>query len=71
MQFNYKKLRKLREDRKYSLENLSMKLKERSNVKISRAGIALWETGETLPSVRHLMAIAVFYGTDINYFFKE
>jgi len=70
MLFNSKKLRQLRMDKGYSLAQMARLLYVKTGLKVTRNCVSLWEKGKNFPSLKSLMALAVFYEKGIEFFFK-
>ena len=71
MIFDSEKLRQLRMDKGYSLEQMARLLYVKTGHKVTRNCVNLWERGKNSPSLKSLMALAVFYEKGIEFFFKQ
>ena len=71
MVFVSEKIRQLRREKGYSLEQMARMLRVKTGHKVSRNSIHQWEQGKNFPSVKSLMAVAEFYGKEINFFFDK
>ena len=71
MVFDHQKLRALRMERGYSLAGLARRLKQKTGLQVTRAGISCWERGKNLPSLTSLIALAELYGKEPGYFFRK
>lgn len=67
--FNYKRLKKIREDKKKSRLDVIIDLRK-INLNISESTLKNWEKGLTSPKSNDLSIISEYYGVDINHFFK-
>lgn len=64
------KLRKCREDKKLSLEDLTFEL-DKINFRITRQTLYNWETGATVPNANALTALSNYFKKPIEYFFDQ
>jgi transcriptional regulator with XRE-family HTH domain len=66
--FIAERLKKCREDKNLSLEDLTFEL-DKINFRITRQTLYNWETGETVPNVDALVALATYFKKPLKYFF--
>lgn len=69
--FSPKKLRQLRDQRKFSLNELSRQLYAQNGVRISGQTIYNWERGAHSPQSEQLHHLAVFFKKPMEYFFAQ
>ncbi len=70
MEFLAGKLRQLRDERGYSLGELSRLLDRRCGLRASRTSLNQWENGRALPTIRSLMAVCELYRVEPGIFFS-
>ncbi|MBN2120683.1 MAG: helix-turn-helix transcriptional regulator [Candidatus Omnitrophica bacterium] len=71
VEFEHQKIKRLRVSKGLSLRELARQLTENNKTKVSRSALLFWETGETHPNLRSLIALANFYEKNVEYFFKR
>jgi transcriptional regulator with XRE-family HTH domain len=68
--FHGEKLKKLREDKGWSLQDLVFEL-AKIDFRITRQTIDLWENGDTEPRASDLKSLADFFGVSVDFFFDS
>lgn len=66
--FAYRRLKKTREEKDWSQEDLILKLYDKG-LQLSRQTLVNYESGDTDPQVSDLLIIAEVLGKQIGYFF--
>lgn len=64
------RLKKCREEKALSLEDLAFEL-DKINFRITRQTLYNWETGATVPDVNDIAILAAYFKKPLQYFFDQ
>ena len=62
--FKPKRIRELRESYQYTLEEFA------KNIDVTKQAVAMWESGETTPSMKNITKMCNIYGVKPGYFWS-
>lgn len=68
--FNPAKIRKLRENKNWSLSDLAFELAKMSH-RYTRQTLCNWELGVTQPKANDIACLAEIFSVSVQYFFEE